>query len=128
MEEYIVSDMERELGMTREKLTHLALLLGSDYTEGISGIGIVNAMETVHAFPTLEDLKAFKAWLQSPDTNLLAPLEKRNRKLAAAGVALVMYSFVVATYFVFATPDVLYVGASSICSCSRELWKACILQ
>ena len=30
-----------------------ALLLGSDYTEGVAGVGIVNAMEIVQAFGSL---------------------------------------------------------------------------
>lgn len=45
MEEYHTSDIERELGMDRLGLICLALLLGSDYTEGVAGIGIVNAVE-----------------------------------------------------------------------------------
>ena len=45
MEEYHTSDVERELGMDRLGLICLALLLGSDYTEGVAGIGIVNAVE-----------------------------------------------------------------------------------
>lgn len=51
MEEYNANDFETELGLNREKLIHLALLLGSDYTEGVAGIGIVNAVshpELVH--------------------------------------------------------------------------------
>lgn len=32
-----MSDVERELGLTREGLVTLALLLGSDYTEGCQG-------------------------------------------------------------------------------------------
>jgi DNA excision repair protein ERCC-5 len=31
--------------LTREKLILFALMLGSDYTDGVKGIGIVNAME-----------------------------------------------------------------------------------
>ncbi len=50
-----MQDVESELGMSRDKLIQLALLLGSDYTEGVAGIGIVNAVEIVNAFPT-EDL------------------------------------------------------------------------
>ena len=46
MEEYKASDFYREVGLDRQKLIYLALLLGSDYTEGISGIGIVNAVST----------------------------------------------------------------------------------
>lgn len=33
VEEYRSSDVERELGLDREKLIRMALLLGSDYTE-----------------------------------------------------------------------------------------------
>ena len=37
VEEFHMSDVERELGLTREGLVTLALLLGSDYTEGCQG-------------------------------------------------------------------------------------------
>ncbi len=33
VEEYHMRDVERELGLNRERLGELALLLGSDYTE-----------------------------------------------------------------------------------------------
>lgn len=39
--------------MYREDLVALAYLLGSDYTEGIHGVGIVNAVEIVQAFSIL---------------------------------------------------------------------------
>ena len=55
-----MQDVESELGMTRDKLIQLALLLGSDYTEGVAGIGIVNAVEIVNAFPTEELLVNFR--------------------------------------------------------------------
>ena len=45
MEEYRTEDVERELGLDQDGLIRLALLLGSDYTEGVGGIGIVNAIE-----------------------------------------------------------------------------------
>ena len=67
-----MSDIERELGLDQQKLTHLALLLGSDYTEGIAGIGVVNAMEVVHSFPGLKGLQAFKTWVENPEELLLA--------------------------------------------------------
>jgi DNA excision repair protein ERCC-5 len=38
-EEYRAEDVGRELGMEQEHLIRLAMLLGSDYTEGVSGIG-----------------------------------------------------------------------------------------
>ncbi len=52
-EEYHMSDIETGLGMTRTRLTQLALLLGSDYTEGCGGVGVVNAVEVVNAFSCL---------------------------------------------------------------------------
>ena len=40
VEEYRMSDIEREVGLQRERLVELALLLGSDYTEvGVEGGG-----------------------------------------------------------------------------------------
>ena len=33
VEEYFMEDIERELGLNRDRLAELALLLGSDYTE-----------------------------------------------------------------------------------------------
>lgn len=35
----------QDLGVGTEEVVALALLLGSDYTEGVRGVGIVNAME-----------------------------------------------------------------------------------
>lgn len=56
---YIAEDIEHKCGLDREKLIELALLLGSDYTEGIKGIGPVLAMEILAEFG---NLKNFKKW------------------------------------------------------------------
>ena len=74
-----------ELGLSRPRLALLAMLLGSDYTEGIAGIGIVNAMETLHAFPDLEALRAFKAWMDSPDYERFEPVGKRLTRAQQRG-------------------------------------------
>jgi hypothetical protein len=47
VEEYRTRDVESELGLGRRELVALALLLGSDYTEGVAGVGVVNAVEVV---------------------------------------------------------------------------------
>jgi 5'-3' exonuclease len=73
-----VTDVESELGMSREGLVQLALLLGSDYTEGVSGIGIVNAMEVVHAFSGEQGMKQFRDWFETPDSELLLALMKSS--------------------------------------------------
>lgn len=81
------TDWEGDLGLTKERLALLALLLGSDYTEGISGIGVVNAMETLAAFPSYEELKVFRHWLDSPNLEAFKNVtEKRGRTKAGPGV------------------------------------------
>ncbi|CAL9769124.1 unnamed protein product [Musa acuminata subsp. burmannicoides] len=67
-------ELERELGLDREKLIRMALLLGSDYTEGVSGIGIVNAIEVIQAFSEEDGRQKFRQWVESPDLAILAKL------------------------------------------------------
>lgn len=38
-------------GLDRTKLINLAYLLGSDYTEGVPGVGYVTGMEILNEFP-----------------------------------------------------------------------------
>ncbi|KAL7612604.1 hypothetical protein Lser_V15G07736 [Lactuca serriola] len=71
VETYFMKDIETELGLPREKLIRMAMLLGSDYTEGISGIGIVNAVEVLNAFPEEDGLHKFREWIESPDPSIL---------------------------------------------------------
>ncbi|XP_073261818.1 DNA repair protein UVH3 isoform X3 [Populus alba] len=75
VETYFMKDIEKELGLSREKLIRMALLLGSDYTEGVSGIGIVNAIEVVTAFPEEDGLKKFRDWIESPDPAILGKFD-----------------------------------------------------
>lgn len=58
---------EKELGLNTEQIIHLSLFLGSDYSLGIRGVGIVNAMEIVEAFQSLEALIRFREWAKAPD-------------------------------------------------------------
>jgi 5'-3' exonuclease len=39
------------MGLWREDLVAFAYFLGSDYAEGVNGVGIVNAVEIIRAFP-----------------------------------------------------------------------------
>ncbi|KAK3150798.1 hypothetical protein QOZ80_3AG0237930 [Eleusine coracana subsp. coracana] len=91
VETYFMKDIESELGLTRQQLIRMALLLGSDYTEGVSGIGIVNAIEVVHAFPEEDGLQKFKEWIESPDPSILGKLDtetgSRSKKRKAGGNA-----------------------------------------
>lgn len=49
-------------GLDRTKLVNLAYLLGSDYTEGVAGVGYVKGMEVLNEFPGpgLEPLIQFR--------------------------------------------------------------------
>lgn len=63
--------------LSREQLVLLALLVGSDYTTGVNGVGPVTAMEILAAFPPanaapeppylalLTGLKKFQSWLNN---------------------------------------------------------------
>lgn len=89
VEVYLTEDAKRELGLTRDDLIALAYFLGSDYTEGVHGVGIVNAMEIIHAFPMkvesggpMAGLEKFRNWLKGYDfaKEILAGLEQKRRK------------------------------------------------
>lgn len=59
---YLTSDLESEFGLTRQRLISIAQLLGSDYTEGLPGVGPVTALEILSEF---DSLTAFKDWLNA---------------------------------------------------------------
>ena len=59
---FLLRDLDRELGLDRDKLVRLAYLLGSDYVEGLPGIGPVVAMELLNEFPGEDGLHKFKDW------------------------------------------------------------------
>ncbi|KAI8139414.1 hypothetical protein BJV82DRAFT_627178 [Fennellomyces sp. T-0311] len=67
---YLMQDLEREMRLDRGKLVQLAFLLGSDYTDGIPGIGPVAAIEILAEFTRDEDktiaapLERFRKWYE----------------------------------------------------------------
>ncbi|KAK2865103.1 hypothetical protein FQN49_003907 [Arthroderma sp. PD_2] len=56
---YLSSDLEKEYALDRKKLISFSHLLGSDYTEGIPGIGPVTALEILTEFSGLDE---FRDW------------------------------------------------------------------
>ncbi|PNS14180.1 DNA repair protein rad13 [Sphaceloma murrayae] len=83
---YLLSDLEKEFDLTRQKLIGIAQLLGSDYTEGVPGIGPVTALEILSEFP---DLARFKDWWSGvqegrvkKDEDLGVPFRRKFRKNA----------------------------------------------
>ena len=63
----------KKLGISRNELLALAMLLGGDYTDGVKGVGIVNGMEIIKAFPVEESVKDglsdFRKWLEDDEVS-----------------------------------------------------------
>ncbi|KAF9456623.1 hypothetical protein BDZ94DRAFT_334056 [Collybia nuda] len=59
---FLLSDLSRELGLERDTLIRLAYLLGSDYVDGLPGVGPVVALELLKEFPGEDGLHMFKDW------------------------------------------------------------------
>lgn len=59
---YVGADLDKEMSLSREQLISLAQLLGSDYTEGLPGVGPVTAVEILSEFPGKDGLEKFRDW------------------------------------------------------------------
>lgn len=59
---YLGQDLDKEMSLSREQLISLAQLLGSDYTEGLPGVGPVTAVEILSEFPGQSGLENFREW------------------------------------------------------------------
>ncbi|KAK3629612.1 DNA repair protein rad2 [Elasticomyces elasticus] len=64
---YLASDLEKEFDLTRDKLIAVANLLGSDYTEGLPGVGPVTALEILGEFDG--SLAKFRDWWSAVQMN-----------------------------------------------------------
>ncbi len=84
VERYEANDISRVFRMEREQLIELALLTGSDYTEGIESVGPVTALEILAEFPSrarlLEGLEQFRDWLTQIQQRRNAPPENKIRQ------------------------------------------------
>ncbi|KAL7753914.1 DNA repair protein rad2 [Sorochytrium milnesiophthora] len=69
VERYAARDIEKDLSVDRERMIRLAYLLGSDYTEGLQGVGAVTAMEIVGEWQGENGLAEFKHWINSGSTD-----------------------------------------------------------
>ncbi|OJD25623.1 hypothetical protein ACJ73_03011 [Blastomyces percursus] len=72
---YLSNDLEKEYNLDRSKLIQFAHLLGSDYTEGIPGVGPVTALEILTEFPTLED---FRDWWSQVQMGVKLPEDSHS--------------------------------------------------
>ena len=88
VEAYLSAD-SKAIGLGLNEKIALAMLLGGDYTEGVKGVGIVNGMEILKAFPVTssvsDGLSSFRKWLdgfefQDDDIDTNANLQEFRRK------------------------------------------------
>ncbi|KAI0034241.1 hypothetical protein K488DRAFT_46003 [Vararia minispora EC-137] len=76
---FLAADLTRELGLDRDTLIRLAYLLGSDYVEGLAGIGPVAAMELLKEFPGRDGLFKFKTWWQKVQSGRDKPEDSASK-------------------------------------------------
>ena len=74
-ESFSLNEISKHFGLTREKMIQVAMLTGSDYTEGILDIGPVTSMEVLAEFPGegIEPLIQFAQW--SKEVNGISKVE-----------------------------------------------------
>lgn len=97
---FLSSDLVRELGLDRGTLVRLAHLLGSDYTEGLVGVGPVVAMELVKEFPGEDGLERFAKWwgkVQSGRDKKDEGFSRFKKSFVSSHFHLLFVSFVLAT-------------------------------
>jgi DNA excision repair protein ERCC-5 len=77
-EQFVCEEIARHFGLTREKMVLLAILTGSDYTDGIESVGPVTALEILAEFSGvgLDPLKQFRAWWDQFHNEKLPPGSK----------------------------------------------------
>ena len=79
VEFFFLADFARELVIDREKLVQLACLPGSDYVEGLPGVGPVVAMELLKEFTGSNGLQKFKDWWQRVQSGRDKPEESKSK-------------------------------------------------
>lgn len=72
---YLANDLKSEFGLDRPKLIAIAQLLGSDYTEGLPGVGPVTALEIISEFERLEN---FRTWFTAVQNGTRSKAEDAN--------------------------------------------------
>ncbi len=84
---YLGVDLDKELSLSRQQLISMAHLLGSDYTEGLPGVGPVTAVEIISEFPGKSGLADFREWWtqvqaqsRSKEDDAHSPFRKKFRK------------------------------------------------
>ncbi|XP_078481929.1 DNA excision repair protein ERCC-5-like isoform X2 [Ciona intestinalis] len=79
---YSLLDIQAELGLIRTHFINIALCSGSDYTEGLEGVGPVRALEIMKEFPGegMESLVQFKQWWDDAHAQVKPPTSEAKIK------------------------------------------------
>ena len=82
VEQYTMRDIEIQTRLDRDRMVQLAMLVGSDYTNGVVGVGPVKAVKIIQAFegPKLEGLKVFKEWVNNLQLGVTDEEDSEERK------------------------------------------------
>ncbi|KAJ1909539.1 DNA repair protein rad2 [Tieghemiomyces parasiticus] len=80
IELYNLDDLAAELVLDRDRLIDLAYLLGSDYTEGIPGVGLVTALEILGEFNDLTELRQWWDRATDPLATAANPLDSEGNR------------------------------------------------
>lgn len=90
---YVMSDVATTLGLNRMHLVQLAYFLGSDYTVGVKGVGLVLAMEILSEFKDetsnsqdmveqcVFPLLQFRSWFNNKEDKRFAGLRKKLQRI-----------------------------------------------
>ena len=82
LERYTVADMETELGLHRDALIDYAMLVGSDYTEGVHGVGPVLALEILGEF---KSATAFAEWWLRAEADSSSTVRRKLLRMKKSG-------------------------------------------
>ncbi|VDM33775.1 unnamed protein product [Hydatigera taeniaeformis] len=77
---YSLEDIREQLGLDRHQFVRIALLCGSDYTNGLDKIGPIKALEILSAFTTSSD-----SALTPEEHEIVLPLEEFKRTCQGGG-------------------------------------------
>ncbi|XP_074657888.1 DNA excision repair protein ERCC-5-like [Tubulanus polymorphus] len=79
VEMFKITDLTKHLGLDRTRLIQIAVMCGSDYTEGVAGVGPVTALEILAEFPgeQLTGLKRCKEWWDEAHKQKKPPSETK---------------------------------------------------
>ncbi|NP_001153363.1 mutagen-sensitive 201 [Nasonia vitripennis] len=82
--QFLSQDIEHHFKLSRREMIQLALLVGSDYTNGLAGVGPVTALEILAAFPTegediLRGLRNFCSWFRAGKLTAPGKTTLRNK-------------------------------------------------